>query len=222
MTTTTGRPAAASSSSRRRVTPGRRLANPDAPHSRHTGGRSSPHRPHRNLESSESATAASHRSQRASALHARQARIRPRPGVLWTQTTRTSGRRSSLISAEDSSEDLQGSSPLRSTTSTIGHPARSASVGSRTAGRPIDANPVTLGHGEVASTGTPARLARSATTSRACHVGDRSSCSVSSCSSITTAARMPGHGAHAAARAPITTFAPDAARAHCSRHHRGR
>ena len=46
VTATTGRPAAASSSSRSRVTPGRRLANADAPHCRHTGGRTVPQRRH--------------------------------------------------------------------------------------------------------------------------------------------------------------------------------
>ena len=53
VTATTGRPAAASSSSRSRVTPGRRLANPDPPHSRHTGGRSAPHRAQWNADSSD-------------------------------------------------------------------------------------------------------------------------------------------------------------------------
>ena len=45
-------------------------------------------------------------------------------------------------------------------------------------------------------------------TSRACQVGERSSCSASSCSSSTTIDRMPAHGDHTALRPPITTSTP--------------
>ena len=73
-----------------------------------------------------------------------------------------------------------------------------------------------VGAGEINTVGTPARRHRSTTTSRACHVGDRSSCSASSCSSTTTAAAIPAHGAHAAERGPITTSTPAAAAAQSS------
>ncbi len=213
VTATTGRPAAASSSSRSRVTPGRRLAKADAPHTWHTGGRTVPHRRQASRPSSPSPTAASHTSQRTSDRHERQASTRARPGVLCTQTTVRSGSRRWRISAEVTSDVFQGSSRVRSTTSTIGQAARSSTVGTRTRFRPTAASPTTVGHGDVSRTGTPDRRARSTTTSRACHVGLRSSCRASSCSSTTTAAARPGHGAHAASRAPITTSTPPAARA---------
>ena len=76
------------------------------------------------------------------------------------------------------------------------------------------ARPATVGHGDTSSTGAPALRARSTTTSRACHVGLRSSCSASSCSSSTTTAARSGHGAQAADRAPMTTSTPAAAAAH--------
>ena len=114
---------------------------------------------------------------------------------------------------------FHGSSRLRSTTSTSGQlvplvvdrpgaPSRS----------PTAASPTTVGHGDTSSTGAPARRARSTTTSRACHVGLRSSCSASSCSSRTTTAARSGHGAHAATRDPMTTSTPAAAAAHSCGH----
>ena len=163
VTATTGRPAAASSSSRRRVTPGRRLAKPEPPHSlahrRALGCRSGAQRA--SSRSSPRPTAPSHRVQRSSARQVRQARMRARPVVLCTHTTRTPGVRSSRINADDSSDVLHGSSSLRSTTSTIGHPARSSSTGSRASVPPTAATPATLGHGDVASTAAPTRRARS-------------------------------------------------------------
>ena len=69
------------------------------------------------------------------------------------------------------------------------------------------AAPRAMGTAKPARTGPPP-AARSTATSRACHVGARSSCSASSCSSSTTTAPRPGHGAHAAARAPTTTSTP--------------
>ena len=65
-----------------------------------------------------------------------------------------------------------------------------------------------------ARTEAPARSARSMATSLAFHVGDRSSCSASSCSSSTTIALMPAHGDQIALRPPMTTSTPPAARAH--------
>ena len=50
--------------------------------------------------------------------------------------------------------------------------------------------------------------ARSRKTSRACHVGARSSCNASSASSTTTAAHRSGTGASAAMRPPTTTHSP--------------
>ena len=55
------------------------------------------------------------------------------------------------------------------------------------------------------STGTASRRARSIATSRACHVGARSSLSASSPSSSTTTAARSGTGAHTAVRPPTTT-----------------
>ena len=140
--------------------------------------------------------------------------MRPRPGVLCTHTTRAPGVRSAAMSRGVTSEVFHGSSAPRSTTSTIGHPARADDTGNRTSEPPTASTPVTVGHGDVATTRAPARRARSTSTSRACQVGARSSCSDSSCSSTTIAVASPGHGAHAAARAPTTTSTPAAARAH--------
>ena len=58
--------------------------------------------------------------------------------------------------------------------------------------------------------------ARNKATSRACHVGVRSSCSESSCSSMTTIERRFGTLANTALRAPTTTSTPPAALAHSS------
>ncbi len=140
--------------------------------------------------------------------------MRPRPGVLCTHTTRAPGVRSAAMSRGVTSEVFHGSSAPRSTTSTIGHPARADDTGNRNSAPPTASTPVTVGHGDVATTRAPARRARSTSTSRACQVGARSSCSDSSCSSTTIAVASPGHGAHAAARAPTTTSTPAAARAH--------
>ena len=217
MTLTTGRPAAASSSSRTLVTPGRRLANAEPPHTAHTGGRSAPQRGQARVPSSASPTAASQRSHRVSDRQLRQARSRARPGVLCTHTTVVPGRRRWAISGDETNDVRHGSSRERSTSSTIGQLVRSTSTARRTNAPPAPvaaAVPTIVGHGEVSTTGTPARRARSSATSRACHVGLRSSCSASSCSSTTTMAARSGHGAHTAARAPITTSTPLAAADH--------
>ena len=92
-----------------------------------------------------------------------------------------------------------------------------ALVGDRRPPHPV-AGPVRArrpsGTARPARTARRARAARSTATSRACHVGVRSSCSASSCSSSTTIAARSGHGAHAAARAPIDDV--DAARGRAS------
>ncbi len=196
--------------------PGRRLRNAVPPQFRHTGGRTRAQRGQTRVPSSDSATAASHRAHRASVRHVRQARIRARPGVLCTHTTVRSGLRRCLISGDVTSDVFHGSSRPRSTTSTNGQPARSSSIAGRRRRSPTAASPATVGHGDTSSTSAPARRARSTATSRACHVGLRSSCSASSCSSTTTTVARSGHGAHAAARAPITTSTPPAAAAHSS------
>ncbi len=134
--------------------------------------------------------------------------MRARPGVLCTHTTVRSGWRRWAINGDVTSEVRHGSSRLRSTTSTIGHPARSASIDGFVSRPRAAESPATVGHGDTSTTGAPARRARSTTTSRACHVGLRSSCSASSCSSTTTTAARSGHGAHAADRAPMTTSTP--------------
>ena len=105
---------------------------------------------------------------------------------------------------------------VRSTSSRIGQPSRSSATDGRRTESPAQCNAVADGHGDTSTLGTPARRARSIATSRACQVGERSSCSASSCSSSTTIERIPAHGDHTALRPPITTSTPPQARAHCS------
>lgn len=211
VTSTTAVPDAAASSSRSRDTPGRSTLKRPAPHWAHTTGRCEPQREHRSTASSGCATAASHTSQRAMVAHDAQASSRARPVVLSTQATRAP--RWMCRSSVDVSSDVavHGASRLRSTTSRIGQPARSSSRDGAKSGPHPRASSV--GAGDTSTHAAPARRARSATTSRACHVGARSSCNASSCSSSTTAAARPGTGAHAAALAPTTTSAPAAATA---------
>ena len=160
-----------------------------------------PHRRHTSRPSSSSPTAASQRSHRTRDRHARQARTRARPVMLLTQTTDRESSRSTSISADVRSERFHGSSLRRSTTVTIGQPARSRSRGGwTTPAAPSVSTATNVGAGDTATIGTPARRHRSATTSRACHVGVRSSCSASSCSSITSAEAIPAHGIQAALR----------------------
>ncbi len=140
--------------------------------------------------------------------------MRARPSVFCTHTTVCSSLRRWAINAGVTSDRFHGSSRPRSTTSTMGHPLRSSSIDGRRSRPPTASSPLTVGHGETSSTGTPARRPRSTATSRACHVGLRSSCRASSCSSTTTTAARSRHGAHAAARAPMTTSTPAAACAH--------
>ena len=125
-------------------------------------------------------------------------------------STRWSGSRIRSISAEVTSDFFHGSSSVRSTTSTCGQCSRSRSaVGWTGPSGPASSSMATsVGIGDTYTTGTPARKHRSAITSRACHVGDRSSWSASSCSSITIAAAIPAHGIHAADRVPTTTSTP--------------
>ena len=214
VTSTAGRLAAASSSSRSLVTPGRRLANRPPPQCRQTWGRIVPHRRHLRRSSSSSTTAASQRSHLVSSRHCRHASRRARPVVLLMHTTVRAGSRRCAMSSAVTSDRFHGSTSLRSMTSTIGQPARSRSRGGRVNGPHSSA--VSVGHGDTSNNRAPARRHRSTSTSRACQVGEPSSWSASSCSSRTTAAAMPGHGAHAAVRPPITTSTPAAAAAQSS------
>ena len=96
---------------------------------------------------------------------------------------------------------------------TRGHDPASSATMKRS---PAHCRAATVGTGDTKMQGTCARLARSSATSRACHVGARSSCRVSSCSSSTMSAARCGTLAHTAERAPTTTSTPDAAAAQSS------
>ena len=134
-----------------------------------------------------------------SSLHARHASRRARPGVFSTQTTRRVGWRATSISRELRSEVIHGGSSVRSTMSTTGQPARSSDRdGSRTL-RPAQASAPSDGAGDTSRHAIPIRRARSTATSRACHVGLRSSWSASSCSSSTTITPHPVIGPQTAA-----------------------
>ncbi|MFM2182646.1 MAG: hypothetical protein RJB61_940 [Actinomycetota bacterium] len=168
-----------------------------------------PHRGHESTASSGCTTAAEQCSQRWSDLQDRQASTRARPGALRTHTTRRRWSRRSSISRDPTIDRLHGSTSERSSTSTCGQ------VASPTAGGcPSQCRAASVGAGEISQHEAPARRARSTSTSRACHVGDRSSWYDSSCSSMTTTAASPSHGAHAALRLPTTTSTPPAADAH--------
>ena len=92
---------------------------------------------------------------------------------------------------------------------------RACGTGRRSA-RPSATTASTVGAGVSTRTAAPTRAARSNATSRAFHVGARSSSSASSPSSSTTTAARSGTGAHTALRPPITTHAPARARAQCA------
>ena len=77
-------------------------------------------------------------------------------------------------------------------TSTIGQPSRSTDRGWVTS-RPAS-SASSVGHGEASTQGTPARRARSTTTSRACQAGVCSCLWASSCSSSTSTAARSTHG----------------------------
>ena len=181
VTSTAGRLAAASSSSRSRVTPGRRLANRPAPHTQ------ADRRPHRvAARAHELAVVVEHHRRVAplatcelAALSAGQQRARP--VVLLTHTTVRSGRgveRSAPTSRATASTAPRRCGRRRRRAASR---ARSRSCGGLVNGPHSSA--VNVGHGETSSTGTSSRRHRSITTSRACHVGEPSSWSASSCSS---------------------------------------
>ena len=216
MTETTGRLAAASNSSRSRVTPGFIKAIALEPHCWQTSGRTVPQRPHTRVPSSRWDTAASQFVQRCSERHARHASSRARPTVLITHTTRVDESRSDAISCELTSDRFHGSSSVRSTTLMNGQPATESETEAPVTLSPAHSNAAAVGMGEISTHAAPACAARSIATSRACQVGDRSSCSASSCSSSTTMLCRPGHGAHTALRPPTTTSTPAAACAHSS------
>ena len=205
-----GLPAAAVSSSPSRVTPGRRLANADDPHSRHTAGRVAPHLPHTSTPGSSECDGAL-------------AALAPREGAASAarQQPRPSGRvdhadHPTVVIAEvaDQRRRQQRAPPrflVRSVDDVEDRPAVALARRGRSVPPARQCRAVTVGHGDTNTTGTSASRQRSTTTSRACQVGLLSLCNASSCSSITTAAAMPGHGAHAAVRVPITTSTPPAA-----------
>ncbi len=130
-----------------------------------------------------------------------------------TQTSRAPGSASrARATSRDEYRPDPGGSGRRSTTSMTGHPLRS-SVRDGTMSGPF-ARASSDGQGDVSTHGTPARRARSTATSRAFHVGARSSWYASSPSSTTSTAPSCGRGAQAPARAPTATQPPAAARAH--------
>ena len=112
------------------------------------------------------------------------------------------------MSGDVTSDDAHRSSALRSITRIEGQVRAS---GMSTTRSPAHTRAAMVGTGDVKRHGTPSRTERPMATSRACHVGERSSCSVSSCSSTTTSAARSGTDAHTADRAPTTTSTPDAA-----------
>ena len=192
VTATTGRPAAASSSSRSRVTPGtqvgerrraalqahRRAHGAAAPaHQRAVVGEPDRRVAHRAAGQRPAAAAGQDPGPARRVVHAHDGARRTRR---WA------------ISGDVTSDVFHGSSRLRSTT--LDDRPAGALLVDRRAHQPVAdaASPLTVGHGDTSSTGTPARRARSTATSRACHVGLRSSCSASSCSSMTTIAASVG------------------------------
>ena len=216
VTATTGRPAAASSSSRSRVTPGRRLANDDRRRScRHTGGRTVPQRRHASVPSSAepdgrvAALAAGQRATRSAGQDPGPARrvVHAHDGAV--------GRAGGRSAATSRSDVFHGSSRLRSTTSTIGQPARSSSIagrsqpvadGSQPDRRSDTATPAAPGPRPAG----PARRRRRGRATSGC----APPAAPRRARRATTTAARSGHGAHAAARAPITTSTPAAAAAH--------
>ena len=125
VTSTTSSPASASSSSRTRVTPARRFRNRVEWQRRQTGGRTVAHRGHSRSDAG-CTTAAPHRSHVASSPHAAHASSRARPVRFNTHTT-VPGDRSRRTSASEYRPVRSGSGVLRmSTTSSAGHPWRSA------------------------------------------------------------------------------------------------
>ena len=179
------------------------------PQLRHTGGRTVPHRRHDELvvgvgwrpPRRTARTAPSRRS-------ATQASSAARPLRLSTHTTRPSAtqRLHQPVGEQARSADVLVA-PVDRRRPRASRRARPGATGPRSSPQ---ASASRVGTGETSTHGTPARRARSTTTSRACQVGARSCCQRSSCSSSTTTAARSGTGAHAAARVP-TTVAPAAA-----------
>ena len=129
VTSTASTPVRAESSSVARVTPTRSDLRRDESHSAHTAGRTSPHRRHCSTPPAAGwAMAPPHRVHRTSDPHCAQASRRMRPVRLRMHTTRPSGRSSTGCNnraRRSENSPVRGSSPVRSTTSTMGQPRRS-------------------------------------------------------------------------------------------------
>ena len=202
------------------MTPGRRLANADGRTAGTPAGVRCRSGGTRSAPSSARPTAASQRSHRCNARQLRHASTRARPGDVRARTRRAGqGSRSRSISGDVTSERFHGSSSDRSTTSTIGQPARSRDRGGCTDADRAGA----VDHGGRASgMVTPARAARRrAGTVRRARRGRATSVSVPPAAPrrarrARTAAASPAHGAHAADRRPITTSTPARAAAQSS------
>ena len=204
----------AARSSRTRVTPGRTARKRVPWQWRQIGGRTVSQRVHVRPASS-SRTVAPHCSQRTSSLQVRHASSRARPLRFKTHTDRAAAsrtRRSSSASTAVSSA-CPGCSSRVSTTVTRGHGTRVSAV---RAPRRAATTTSIVGAGVTTRTLAPARRARSIATSRAFHVGARSSSRASSASSTTTIRVRSGTGAHTAVRPPTTTHAPARARSHAA------
>ena len=129
-----------------------------------------------------------------------------------THSTRREGLRSSSITADESLPPGAESSSERSATTISGQPAISRSRDGASIARSCSASGV--GVADTKIKGMSLRRARSAATSRACHVGEASDWRRSSCSSITMIEPNLGSLAKTAVRVPMTTSTPAAARAH--------
>ena len=152
--------------------------------------------------------------QRTTRRHVPHATRRALPLVFKITATRRFRSRIAAITSLDNNDEPHRSSLVLSSTTTFGQPEPHLSSRESTVCALCVA--MQLGTADVSSTGIPARTPRSMATSRAFHVGMRSSWWDSSCSSMTTSTARFGTDAHTAARAPMTTSTPPAARAHSS------
>ena len=160
-TSSTGSPTRAAISSAARAVPSRRRLKRAEPQAAQTNGRALPQTGQPSAEPSPPASTSAdpQRSQRTMARQAPQASSLARPVRLSTQTTGIPGRThrdARTISAKRALKSPErGSSPRRSITSTVAHPACSV-AGSRVTSDD-DARQPSVGHGLTNRHGTPAR-----------------------------------------------------------------
>ena len=133
-------------------------------------------------------------SQRSSVADTRsQTSSRNRPRRFNTQTAGPRGVMQRIGERPRDSNPAPGGSSRRSTTWTRGHPPARRRGGGTSTASPAGEHRLDGRRRRAHRERTPARAARSRSTSRACHVGARSSWSASSASSTTTAAAEVGH-----------------------------